>query len=126
MHTKQNVTADHFKGAASELKAAEWFLSNNSQVYFPTVQQTAIDFVADYQGFKSVQVKTATLNKSGGKSYLQCRTRLTNKYQDFKPSDLYDLLAVVYNTELWIIPSKVIESSNISLWAPKWDIYKVK
>jgi hypothetical protein len=117
---------EHFKGAASELKAAQWFLESGMQVYMPVVQQSCVDFIVDWNGFKTVQVKTASMNTSGSNKYLQARTQLTNKYKDFKPQDLYNLLFVVYNEELWIIPSDCIESSNLSLRNPKWDQYKIK
>lgn len=117
---------EHFKGAASELRAAQWFLENNMQVYMPVVQQSCVDFVVDWNGFKTVQVKTATINKCGKNKYLQVRTQLTNKYKDFKPKDLYDLLVVVYKDHTWIIPSDVIDSTNLSLYNEKWDIYRVK
>jgi len=117
---------EHFKGAVSELKGAQWFLEKNMQVYMPVVQQSCVDFIVDWDGFKRVQVKTATLNESGSRSYLQVRTQLTNKYKYFKPKDLYELLVVVFNDVIWIIPSEVIESTNISLWNNKWDKYKVK
>lgn len=117
---------EHFKGAVSELKGAQWFLEQNMQVYMPVVQQSCVDFIVDWGGFKRVQVKTATLNESGKHSYLQVRTQLTNKYKDFQPKDLYELLVVVFNDVIWVIPSEVIESTNISLWNNKWDKYKVK
>ncbi len=117
---------EHFRGAVSELKAAQWFLEHNAQVYMPVVQQSCIDFVVDLDGFKKVQVKTATINRCGKNQYLQVRTQLTNKYKDFKPKDLYDLLVVVYKEQIWIIPSIVIESTNISLYNAKWNEYKME
>lgn len=117
---------EHFKGAVSELKAAQWFLENNMQVYMPVVQQSCVDFIVDFNGFKTVQVKTATINQSGNNEYLQVRTQLTNKYKDFKPKDLYDVLVVIYEEDIWIIPSDIIESSNLSMWNIKWKQYKVK
>ena len=80
----------------------------------------------ELEGFKRVQVKTATINKSGPREYLQVRTQLTNKYQKFKPIELYDLLVVVYNEELWVIDAGVITSSNLSLRNQKWNWYKEK
>lgn len=117
---------EHFTGAVSELKAAQWFLKQNMQVYMPIVQQSCVDFVVDRDGLQTVQVKTATLNKSGNYEYLQVRTQLSNKYKDFQPKELYDLLVVVYNDDMWIIPSSVVDSTNLSLWNEKWTQYKVK
>lgn len=119
-----NLQACHYKGAASEFKAAAYFLERNCQVYWPATQQSAVDFIVEDNGFKKVQVKTATMNKVGELHYLQCRTRLTNKYQSRKPKDLYDLLVVIYEGELWVIPAEVIDSSNISLRNAKWEEFK--
>ena len=123
---KNRLYPEHYKGAASELRAAQWFLENNMQVYMPVVQQSCVDFVVEWDGFKRVQVKTGTINKSGTNKYLQVRTQLTNKYKNFKPKDLYDILVVVYRTHTWIIPSDVIDSSNLSLYNEKWNVYRVK
>lgn len=123
---KNRLYPEHYTGAVSELKAAQWCLESNRQVYMPVVQQSCVDFIVDWNGLKTVQVKTASMNTSGPNKYLQVRTQLTNKYKDFKPKDLYDLLFVVYNEEMWIIPSGCIESSNLSLRNPKWDQYKIK
>jgi hypothetical protein len=117
---------EHFTGAVSELKAAQWFLKQNMQVYIPIVQQSCVDFVVDWDGLQTVQVKTGTINKSGNNEYLQARTQLSNKYKDFQPKELYDLLVVVYKDDMWVIPSSVVDSTNISLWNEKWTQYKVK
>jgi hypothetical protein len=117
---------EHFTGAVSELKAAQWFLKQNMQVYMPIVQQSCVDFVVDWDGLQTVQVKTGTINKSGNNEYLQARTQLSNKYKDFQPKELYDLLVVVYKDDMWVIPSSVVDSTNISLWNEKWTQYKVK
>ena len=117
---------EHFTGAVSELKVAQWFLKQNMQVYMPIVQQSCVDFVVDWDGLQTVQVKTGTINKSGNNEYLQARTQLSNKYKDFQPKELYDLLVVVYKDDMWVIPSSVVDSTNISLWNEKWTQYKVK
>ncbi|MDR5879032.1 group I intron-associated PD-(D/E)XK endonuclease [Caballeronia sp. LZ032] len=109
----------HFTGAASEHFAASWFLRSGQQVYWPAVQQDAADFVASTpDGLKKVQVKTATWNRASPPwAYLQCRTRPTNTYQHYKPSELYDLMVVVDPSfkRLWCIPSLLITSSNLCL-----------
>lgn len=123
---------EHYKGAESEHIAAAYYLSKARQVYWPAVQQGCIDFIVEDQSqFRRVQVKTATWMKSGTGMYLQCRTRLTNKYQAFTCSDLYDILFVVGpDGELWEIPAEKIQSSNLSLKRSsgkscEWDDYRV-
>ena len=122
---KLRLRPEHYVGAASEHFAAYYFMDLGHQVYWPAVAQSAVDFlIEDDSGIYKVQVKTATMNRADGREYLQCRTRLTNGGQDLHPKDLYDYLVVVYQGELLVIPSGVIESSNISLRADKWDDYK--
>lgn len=91
------------------------------QVYWPAMQQGAVDFVVSKpEGLRRVQVKTATWNRSAGKHhYLQCRTRLTNKYQTAKPFELYDEFVVVSARYLWVIPANLIHSSNLCLAGTK-------
>jgi hypothetical protein len=122
---KLRLRPEHYVGAASEHFAAHYFMGRGYQVYWPAVAQSAVDFlIEDGAGIFKVQAKTATMNRAGGREYLQCRTRLTNGGQDLKPKELYAYLVVVYQGELWVIPSEVIESSNLSLRAAKWDAYK--
>lgn len=122
---KLRLRPEHYVGAASEAFAASYFLTSKIQVYWPAVAQSAVDFLIEDEGIiQKVQVKTATINRCGVHEYLQCRTRLTNKGQHVHPKELYDLLVVVFGTRLWVIPSDVIDSSNISLWADKWNQYK--
>lgn len=108
---------EHFTGAASEHFAASFFLKKGFQVYWPAIHQNSVDFViSGSKGFQRVQVKTATWIKSGHFRHLQCRTRLTKKYQDISPSELYDLLVIVSPDErLWVVPAGVITSSNLCL-----------
>lgn len=122
----------HYVGAKNEYLAASYYLNKGHQVYWPSVQQEAVDFVVDLDGvLMKVQVKTATWIESGGKKYLQCRTRLTNKRQGFTPSELYDILFVVGpEGEMWEIDPGLVFSSNLSLKKSsgkpsEWDNYRV-
>lgn len=128
------ASKEHYIGCANEYKAAAYYMFNGGQVYWPSVQQTNVDFVVELKGkLKKVQVKTATWTKSGNHSYLQCRTRLRNKYQDAKPSDMYDILFIIYRNRYWEIPASKIDSSNLSLCTTnfktkkqnKWHSYEV-
>lgn len=116
----------HHTGAASELKAAAWFIEHGCQVYFPVIQQGAIDFVVEDTsgGLCKIQVKTATWNISGNNRYLQVRTTSTNK-QKVKPSDrVYDLLVVIHEDCVWVIPAEEVHSSNLSM--KNWSNYLEK
>lgn len=126
-----NIHERHYKGAVNELKAMNYYLGKGCQVYTPICQQGVVDFIVDSgTDLAKVQVKTATWVKSGNHKYLQCRTRLTNKYQSRKPYELYDILFIIYENKYWEIPSYSIKSSNISLENTgenkvQWDIYKI-
>lgn len=117
MIDKTGLHKDHYTGAVSELVAQQWYLARGCQVYVPVVQQGWVDFVVDdpIKGLLKVQVKTATWTKSGNYHYLQCRTRLTNKYQAVLPEDMYDVLVIIHSDRLWEIPADEITSSNLSL-----------
>lgn len=123
----------HSKGAANELKAASYYLDNGFQAYFPVVQQGKVDFVIEKDNqLRRVQVKTASWNKANNHSYLQCRTRTTNKFQREPKDNDYDLLVIVFEEEIWEIPAPEINSSNLcfrtTFKAKKyvWDKFKVK
>ena len=127
---------EHYVGAISELKAINYYLSNEYQVFTPVVQQGWADFVVNLYGvgFKKAQVKTATMIQSGNYKYLQCRTRLTNKYK-YEPHLCYDILVIVFGDELWEIPAEVVNTSNLCLRSTNptprnteytWDKYKVR
>lgn len=124
---------DHLKGSINELVAAQYFLKEGHQVYFPVVQQGKVDMIIEKfesQSLARVQVKTAYWNIADGYKYLQCRVRTTNGDQRL-PSDLdYEFLVIVYENEMWIIPAELVTSSNITLrdekrGRPEWDKYKI-
>ena len=125
---------DHTKGTANELYVASYFLEQGCQVYFPAVPQGKTDLVVESNMDGSlcrVQVKTAFLNMSDGRGYVQCRTRTTNKQKTEPKDKYYDYLAIVDGREIWVIPANEIASSNISLRSTAfpekpygWDIYK--
>lgn len=108
-------------GASNEHLAAAYFLRRGVQVYWPATQQDCTDFLISHgKDFKRVQVKTASWSTDpNGRGYLQCRTRLTNKYQGVAPSDLYDIFFIVSGVRGWIIPAAKIDSSNLCLDALK-------
>ena len=109
------LRAEHYRGNISEMQAAIYYLEQGYQVYQPMVQQGWVDFVVDKgDRIYKVQVKTATYIKSGNHKYLQCRTRVTNKYK-VEPKQMYDMLLIIYKDRVWEIPAYYIDSSNLSL-----------
>ena len=114
------------KGAASELKAQQWFLENDYQVFTPVVQQGIADFVVYKDGvFSKVQVKTAYTMDSGEYNYLLVRlgrsqfTRQgvkTRTYDPSNPDDCFDILFVVYENQLWFVPSDDIPDGKKTVY----------
>ncbi len=104
-------------------------------MYWPAVQQSHVDFVVDVAGaLRRVQVKTGTWSKTGKHKYLQARLipcGVRKHAGVFDPTVLYDVLVLITDVGWWIIPSNVIDTTNISLAStgPKeyrrWDAYKV-
>jgi hypothetical protein len=129
----QREVKAHYVGACNEYVAASYYLNKEYQVYWPSVQQGAVDFVikAHNTAFQRVQVKTATWNKSDAHFYLQCRVKPTNKHQEYLPTELYDILFVVGpEGDMWEIPAEALDSSNVSLKlssgkATRWDKYRL-
>lgn len=114
--------------------AATYYVSLGLQVYWPHIRQGPYDFVVDKpNGLWRVQVKTACWVGSGKFKYLQCRTRATNPEQ-YGPNAKDDVLfVVVFGDEIWEIPAKLIDSSNLSLrgtnpdyGGTRWDGLKVQ
>ena len=116
----------HLKGAASEMKAQIWFLENGYQVFLPSVQHSIADFVVYKDDeFSKVQVKTAYTMDSGDNNYLLVRlgrsqaTRngpRTRTYDPTKPDDCFDILFVVYENQLWFVPSDVIPEGKKTVY----------
>ena len=116
----------HLKGAASEMKAQIWFLENGYQVFLPSVQQGIADFVVYKDNeFSKVQVKTAYTMDSGDYNYLLVRlgrsqaTRAgtkTRTYDPTEPDDCFDILFVVYENQLWFVPSDVLPEGKMTVY----------
>lgn len=116
----------HMKGAASELKAQQWFLENDYQVFTPIVQHGIADFIVYKDGvFSKVQVKTAYTMDSGDYNYLLVRlgrsqfTRQGLKTRTYDPSNLddcFDILFVVYENQLWFVPADDIPEGKKTVY----------
>ena len=116
----------HMKGAASELKAQQWFLENGYQVFTPVVQQGIADFVVYKDDeFSKVQVKTAYTMDSGDYNYLLVRLGRsqyarggdrTRTYDASNPDDCFDILFVVYEDQLWLVPSDAIPEGKKTVY----------
>lgn len=106
----------HFTGAVGEMKVASYFLSQGNQVYFPVVQQGAVDMVVDTKdGIKKVQVKTASINdKYMAYDYIQCRITRGADHRGYLEKD-FDILAVVFSEDIWLIPWSEVQTTNICL-----------
>ena len=114
------------KGAASELKAQQWFLENDYQVFTPVIQHGIADFVVYKDGvFSKVQVKTAYTMDSGEYNYLlvrlgrtgrQGRRTVTRTYDPSNSDDCFDILFVVYENQLWFVPSDDIPEGKKTVY----------
>ena len=114
------------KGAASELKAQQWFLENGYQVFTPVVQQGIADFVVYKDDeFSKVQVKTAYTMDSGDYNYLLVRLGRsqyarggdrTRTYDASNPDHCFDILFVVYEDQLWLVPSDAIPEGKKTVY----------
>lgn len=120
---------NHYTGMISEYRAAVYYLENGYQVYWPAIQQSVVDFIIEKdKEFQKVQVKTASWNRAGPNSYLQCRTHTKNKYSAV---DGYDILFIISDIGYWEIPTKLIRSTNLCLHNTgrnrcQWKKFKVK
>lgn len=98
----------HKSGAIAELKAAQYFIEHDYEIFFPMSMHSIIDFIAlkDNNAIR-VQVKSAYyMKRSTGASYIQVTTRRNSSiygHQCYKKDD-YDLLVVLYENRLWIFP----------------------
>lgn len=91
----------HFTGAASELYVSYRLTAKGHQVFLPAFTQSKADLVVDIDGtLTRVQVKTGTKLKNCNS--IQVRLGGCGK-PTYSPGDI-DLLAVVYQDFLWLIP----------------------
>ena len=93
--------SQHFTGAASELYVSYRLTAKGHQVFLPAFTQSKADLVVDIDGtLTRVQVKTGTKLKNCNS--IQVRLGGCGK-PTYSPGDI-DLLAVVYQDSLWLIP----------------------
>lgn len=76
-------------------------------IYYPLMTQSKADLVVERDGvFQKVQVKKATKGEVNGNPFIQIRLggcgRSTYKEGDF------DLLAMVYEERLWLLPWELV------------------
>jgi hypothetical protein len=124
-----DLTQSHYTGAASEQLAAAFFLRNGCQIFWPGAQQGATDFVADVNNrLLRVQVKTGYWNGVRGHRYLQAVVTSRSGGKRVHPSTKYDLLVIVHEENLWIIPATEVNTSGLSLegarHTTRWAKYK--
>lgn len=93
--------SQHFTGAASELYVSYRLTAKGHQVFLPAFTQSKADLVVDIDGtLTRVQVKTGTKLKNCNS--IQVRLGGCGK-PTYSPVDI-DLLAVVYQDFIWLIP----------------------
>ena len=120
------MESKHIKGAASELKAQQWFLENDYQVFTPLIQQSIADCIVYKDGvFSKVQVKTAYTMDSGDYNYLLVRLGRsqhsrqglrTRTYDPANDDDCFDILFVVYEDKQWLIPADKIPKGKMTVY----------
>ena len=97
------INSKHFIGTANELLAASYFTDQGYSIYWPIQAQSRADFIMETpEGFKTVQVKTATWSETKPYKYLQCRVERKNEYNNkYKEGD-FDLIVFVDRPRLWV------------------------
>lgn len=108
---------NNFVGASSEYRAAAWYLNNGWNVFWPSVQQTDIDFVVldpcEEGLMYKIQVKTAYREKD---KIAVCRIHRTEK--EFKEAPKrWDRLVVVDGdaNKIWEVDKEDIPSARFIL-----------
>ena len=92
-------------GLRSELKAAEYYVSEGYALYWPMVTQSRCDFVVEKEGlFKKIQVKTGTWSKAGAYKYLQVRLKTRNRLSTSYTEGDFDEIVFVSDDSLWVAP----------------------
>ena len=104
----------HDRGAASELFAASQFAARGHHVYFPAMTQSKSDFVAEVDGvFKRVQVKTGCRFNPKYPHLLQIRLGGCGRTR-YATGD-FDLLVVVNEGRMWVIPTTEVDITQCSM-----------
>lgn len=118
-----NMNGAHKIGAISELKAQQHFIAAGYQVFNPVVRQGFTDFVVQIDGkYLGVQVKTACWVTTGQTKYLQ--TRLGRSWKSdqtvaYNGTEPFDLLVVVCDDRLWVIPKGELPEDKQTLYLDK-------
>lgn len=97
-------------------------MATGSPVYWPAIPSWVDLVIQTPHGFNRVQVKTASGDDT-------VRVRHLGSTNDLNPSDRYDLLAVVNQHRLWIIPASRLDGRNDITLHPKkiddqWNWYR--
>lgn len=92
-------------GAVAEHKAATYYLSKDYNVFFPTGQSPAADFIA-VKGKEviRVQVKAAhiTSKKISGSSYI------VSSFHKYPTDEEFDELVILFEDMIWVFPVNVV------------------
>lgn len=96
----------HSSGLVGELKAATWFAEQGYEIYWPSLTQSAVDFIAAKgKEILRVQAKNAYwMQRPSGARYVQVTIRKgSGGFKTYTEEDC-DIIAVVHEESLWIFP----------------------
>lgn len=109
-----SLTPAHLLGSSSELFAASRFVLKGHCVYFPAMSQSKADFVADVDGrLVKVQVKSATQFNPKYPHLIQVRLGGSGRTR-YEAED-FDLLAIVFQDRLWVLPTTDVDITQCSM-----------
>jgi hypothetical protein len=111
---------NHYNGAASEAMFTARALRQGYDIAKPLIDHNGYDFLMKVDGeWKEVQVKTAGPRKRGSGTELQADLHTE------RCKKTYDLLAIVYIDEVWLIPYELIANQRYVMPANKFAEYKM-
>lgn len=111
----------HTRGTAAEYAAASWFLLHGQQVYWPAMQQDAVDFIVDKEG-RLVRVQVKMADSVSGRHYGRLH-RSVEARRRFLRADLIVFVSRNLSTA-WVIPRYQLPTKT-SIPLADWESYKV-
>lgn len=102
------MNQQHRNGAAAELFTAYRLTSLGYTCYLPCLTQAKADLVVEIDGvLKKVQVKKATYAEINGNPFIQIRLGGCGR-GEYREGD-FDLLAMVFEGRLWLLPWELVK-----------------
>lgn len=110
----------HWPGASTEYYAASLFLARGQQVFWPSMQQSAVDFIIERGGrLLRVQVKRA------GK-HVKRSDKLAVRLDQYRGARPFDLLVCVCPLgRVWEIPARHTTVPTILIESPRWSRWRI-